>query len=334
MGKKNWKAALLAGAMSLVIAGSAYAEQTPVAVDAYFVPMQFVFDGNEHAVPEDSRGFIYEGSTYVPLRFISYSLGKAVKWDGETYTVTIQKPSETDNAEINEFNLNTKVQKTEPRGKFDTSTLVAESIEVYKEKVTYIFDGMEKSPAEDLPGFIYNDKLFVPMSFFSQSVGKTVAWNPETYSISVSTKEETKPAEPVVQTPVTETPAAPVVSGGGGGGGGGGSSSSSSSSKIAAAQAAAEAAFDNLRNSCRNQLTPLADKVLTTSKDQWSKLADEGNAIVAKCDREFDSILATARSAGVSEDTLNSYRSQYQTEKDAAQNELIGKILDQLGKTQ
>ncbi|MFJ6264598.1 stalk domain-containing protein [Lysinibacillus xylanilyticus] len=40
--------------------------------------------------PQDGQsGFIYEGTTYVPLRFIAESLGKKVKWDGKSKSVYI-----------------------------------------------------------------------------------------------------------------------------------------------------------------------------------------------------------------------------------------------------
>jgi multiple sugar transport system substrate-binding protein len=44
--------------------------------------------------PRDGNGrkvepFIYEGTTYLPVRAVSEALGKYVRWDGDTYTVQI-----------------------------------------------------------------------------------------------------------------------------------------------------------------------------------------------------------------------------------------------------
>lgn len=44
---------------------------------------------NGQVVTPSSPPIIIEGRTYVPLRFVSESLGAQVGWDGNTYTVTI-----------------------------------------------------------------------------------------------------------------------------------------------------------------------------------------------------------------------------------------------------
>jgi len=40
-------------------------------------------------MPKDSKPFIYNGSTYVPLRFIAENLGQAIDWNGSTGTIYI-----------------------------------------------------------------------------------------------------------------------------------------------------------------------------------------------------------------------------------------------------
>ncbi|QPC47542.1 stalk domain-containing protein [Mangrovibacillus cuniculi] len=48
-------------------------------------------------MPADTKPFTYNGSTYVPLRFISEALGEDVKWDGASQTVHI---GETDGGSV------------------------------------------------------------------------------------------------------------------------------------------------------------------------------------------------------------------------------------------
>jgi hypothetical protein len=93
-----------------------FAEETSKQVEVYFVPMHFMFDSKELAPPSDQVGFIHEGRTYVPLRFISYALNKVVQWDGDTYSVSIAEPSEQEQASIDAYKLHREVTggKLEP----------------------------------------------------------------------------------------------------------------------------------------------------------------------------------------------------------------------------
>ncbi|TXK74663.1 peptidylprolyl isomerase [Paenibacillus sp. N3.4] len=57
-------------------------------IEVAFRNLKYMFDGVEKA-PADAKGFIYEGSTYVPLRFVSEALGKQVEWDEENETIWV-----------------------------------------------------------------------------------------------------------------------------------------------------------------------------------------------------------------------------------------------------
>lgn len=52
------------------------------------VVKKIIIDGVDKT-PKDNLPFIYEGTTYVPLRYISEELGKKVTWDGKTGTIFI-----------------------------------------------------------------------------------------------------------------------------------------------------------------------------------------------------------------------------------------------------
>lgn len=164
-------------AVMMGISAQASAAQAPLDVDVYQVPMHFTFDGKEYAPPEGQQGFIYEGTTYVPIRFISYSLDKAVNWDPNTYTVTIAEPKAADKINISEYKLNTQIYSKSTE-KFNKSKLAPSNLKVYKEKINYVFDGVAKKPSDELPGYIVDGSLFVPIRFFSESVGKTINWDP------------------------------------------------------------------------------------------------------------------------------------------------------------
>jgi cyclophilin family peptidyl-prolyl cis-trans isomerase len=57
-------------------------------IEVYFKNLRMMFDGVEKS-PTDQPVFIYEGSTYVPLRFMSEAMGKLVQYDAEKETVWV-----------------------------------------------------------------------------------------------------------------------------------------------------------------------------------------------------------------------------------------------------
>ncbi|MDU0200054.1 MULTISPECIES: peptidylprolyl isomerase [Paenibacillus] len=71
---------------SLISGTAAFAASSQIEVA--FRSIKYMFDGVEK-VPADGKGFVYEGSTYVPLRFVSEALGKKVEWDEANETIWI-----------------------------------------------------------------------------------------------------------------------------------------------------------------------------------------------------------------------------------------------------
>lgn len=62
-------------------------------IEANYMDIKLVVDGVP-ITPKDANGkevepFVFEGTTYLPVRAVGEALGKDVKWDGETKTVYI-----------------------------------------------------------------------------------------------------------------------------------------------------------------------------------------------------------------------------------------------------
>ncbi|MGQ7889881.1 copper amine oxidase N-terminal domain-containing protein [Paenibacillus sp. WC2504] len=325
--KKHYTtAAGLSLALLLGISTGASASQTPVDVDVYQIPMHFKFDGKEYAPPEGQMGFIYEGSTYVPIRFISYSLDKAVKWDADTYTVTISEPKEADKVNIKEYKLNTQVY-SKSNEKIDKSKLVSSKLNVYKEKVAFIFDGVAKSPSDDLPGYIVDGSLYVPMRFFSESVGKTISWDPETYTVSAVTTPDVK--DPEIKVPETPKPdpQAPAAGGGGaiGGGGTGGSGGGNiTKPSLDALKSETEAQLRQLQAKSKEELTSLYNQYKNT---QDKNLIAEALNKIAETDATFNRLMndldTKLTDNGYDTSIINTYKEQYNQIKEDAKNEII-----------
>lgn len=72
------------------ITGSVAYASGEASIQVVFKSIRYMFDGVEKA-PSDGKSILYEGTTYVPLRFISESIGKEVEWDSETETIWVGK---------------------------------------------------------------------------------------------------------------------------------------------------------------------------------------------------------------------------------------------------
>lgn len=256
--KKGLVTAFLAAVVALSGIGSAVAAQVATTINAYYAPIHYEFDGKYLVPPEQQQGFIYEGSTYVPLRFVAYALDKAVDWEPKTYTVTIREPSKLEQVSIGEYKMNREVRNP-AKEKVEASKLQPTPISVYFEQVIYVFDGEEKEPPEGLPGLIYQDNLYVPLRFVSESTGKEIEWDPVTYTVKAFVAgqvEEPSPEEEVEEPETPATTPAPQTGGSGGSGGGGGNGAVKPSKdslvfqaglKLYSLQSSAQSRFNSLK---------------------------------------------------------------------------------------
>ena len=94
---------LVAGVLigATVAGGTALAKNISESISVVYRNIGLVVDGEE-IVPKDANGnvvepFIYNGTTYLPVRAVGQAFGKEVSWDGATSTVfvggEIEKPA-------------------------------------------------------------------------------------------------------------------------------------------------------------------------------------------------------------------------------------------------
>jgi len=76
----------------LLMSGVVFAANQTIQVN--FMDLKYFFDGVQKSPPKEQQGFVYKGTTYVPLRFVGESLGKQVGWDGKTQSIYIGKQKE------------------------------------------------------------------------------------------------------------------------------------------------------------------------------------------------------------------------------------------------
>lgn len=112
---------------------------------------------NNSEISSDVEPFINNGTTYVPLRFISEALNTdSILWNEETQSVTIKKDNNTLNFFINK---------------------------------NYAFINNTRKSLSGTP-LIKQSRTFVPLRIISENLNATVNWNATTKVISISTKKK------------------------------------------------------------------------------------------------------------------------------------------------
>ena len=97
--KKNTLVKIIVGILSVVVlTGGAIAATNSKNINIFFRNIKLIIDGAEY-VPTDADGnvvepFIYNGTTYLPVRAIANALGvdnANIAWDAATSTATLVK---------------------------------------------------------------------------------------------------------------------------------------------------------------------------------------------------------------------------------------------------
>lgn len=88
----------LMAAVMLACAMPAFATTGKKQMEVDYLDIKLVVDGKE-VTPKDVNGnvvepFVYNGTTYLPVRAVGEALGKTVLWDGETKTVYLGEMSQ------------------------------------------------------------------------------------------------------------------------------------------------------------------------------------------------------------------------------------------------
>ncbi len=107
---------------------------------------------NKTLVDMDTDPFLYRGTTFVPIRFVSGALGaETIRWNGATSTATI--------------------------------ICSGKEIALTKGKDTALVNGKTVKVAEGV--IIYDDRLFVPVRFVTENLDCQVNWIFDTYTVDI-----------------------------------------------------------------------------------------------------------------------------------------------------
>ncbi|AIQ49004.1 hypothetical protein R70723_26195 [Paenibacillus sp. FSL R7-0273] len=281
------------------------------------VNVKMVFDGVDIQPPTGQYVFIYNNTTYVPIRFVSYSLQKSVSWDAKNLKVTVAEPSSSEHVIIKEYLMNA--------GNANTSITAAKSITLNNVKASYVFNGTTKAIPSGQASYMLNGSLYVPLRYLSESVGHKISWDQKTKTItstSASYQEQNSGSTNNSSTGVGATPATPSATATPApptGAAGGGGSTGTGTVTYEQITSATEAKLSSLRNQSSSALMSLAlQYVQATDQATKASLLAQGKQQLASSTSSFNSIVADAEkqltASGYSTDVISQYRATFEAE--------------------
>lgn len=319
---KAKKLATVALTISLLLGGaslsSASVEAAAKNVKIQPVSVQMSFDGVQIQPPAGQFIFNYKGTTYVPLRFVSYALQKNVEWDSKKLQVNITDPTANQLVAIKERMMNL--------GQDAAGAQVSKApLNISPIDAKYVFNGETKTVTKGQISFIYKGTIYVPMRFVAESTGAVIKWDSKTKAISgfspAYLKEQgTDKGDSGATNPGT-TPGdgkdnAGQTPGKGGAEGTGTDTAYDSITK------ATQSKLVSLQNKSESLMWDLANKYLAADDDATKKkLLSQGQDQLDKLSAEFDAIVADAekqlKDGGYSTDIIKEYRAEFEKQIEA-----------------
>lgn len=307
-------------------APAAVKASAPVRVQNTDVAM--LFDGVELQPPAGQYVFMYNNTTYVPLRFMSYALQKSVSWDAKNLKVTVAEPSSSELVVIKEYLMNATAD----------AAFTQKNIALNNVKASYVFNGTAKALPAGQSSYLLNGSIYVPLRFLSESVGNSISWNPKTKTITANSKEYeagqasvkptndgSKPSASATPAPAaTPEPSSGAAAGGAGSAGAGGGTGSGKVS-YESITSETEAKLSALQSQSTSALMSIAfEYVAATDAVAKQSIKAKGIQQLASFTASFNSIIADAEQKlnnnGYSTDIIKQYRSEFESQLQQGKN--------------
>lgn len=269
------------------------------------INVKMVFDGVSMTPPSGQLVFMYNNTTYVPLRFMSYALQKSVSWDAKNLKVTVAEPTSSELVMIKEYLMNAGISQ-------NTSS---KSATLQTVKASFSFNGSSKYLPAGQSSYLLNGTLYVPLRFLSESVGNVINWNQKAKTITATSKayqeqksnsESNSEQKPSATTSPSQT----------------GSPGETGKVSYESITSATEAKLNALKSQSQSTLMSIAMEYVA-AKDEASKasIKAKGLAQLSSFTASFNSIVADAeqqlKANGYSTDIINQYRSAFEAELQA-----------------
>lgn len=276
--------------------------------------VKLIFDGVNIQPPASQYVFMYNNTTYVPVRFMSNALQKSVTWDAKNLKVTLAEPSSSELVVLKEYLMNAANVKN--------SSTAAKSLILDKVKASYVFNGSLKPVPAGQSSYMLNESLYVPLRFLSESVGNNISWDQKTKTItavSAGYKDQMNSntsSNNGTTLSATTTPGATE-----GAGAAGGSSAGAEAGKVSyeTITSETEAKLNALKSQSQSTLMSIAFEYLAAEDDaSKSTIKAKGIQQLASFTSSFNSIVADAEEKlsknGYSTAIISQYRDEFESQ--------------------
>ena len=289
--------------LSSVLAATASAATTEIKTKTQ--PIKLEFDGEALKLPDGQYSFIYQGRTYVPIRYISYALQKSVNWDGKKATVS--EPTEQELAAMKKQLQHASAGTEKPQASVE--------ITIQPVNAALVFDGKAAPLPAGQSLFGYKGSIYVPLRFLSESVGTQISFDPVTKTVngqSAAYRAEQGAGGDI------------LIPGTGGGSAGGTGDAGGGAVKLSYEQitAEAESKLAALKSSCTATIMSIGLQYISTSDAAVkAQLKAQGLQEVDNCSAKFEVIMSdtTAKLTenGYSTAIIADYRKAFEAELEA-----------------
>lgn len=277
-----------ASAAVSTVTASAATTKASNSIKVQNVDVKLLFDGVALQPPAGQYVFMYNNTTYVPLRFMSYALQKSVSWDAKNLKVTVAEPTSSELVVIKEYLMNAT----------DSSAFATKSIALNNVNASYVFNGNNKALPKGQSSYLLNGSIYVPLRFLSESVGNSIRWDQKTKTITANSKsyEENKTnVNPNSNGSSPSASAAPTATATADANGEGSGSGGTGTGKVSyeSITSAAEAKLNALQSQSASTLSGTLGEFLSAKDDATREsIIAKGKQQIASFRASFNSIIA------------------------------------------
>lgn len=276
--------------------------------------VKLIFDGVDMQPPAGQYVFMYNNTTYVPVRFISNALQKTVAWDAKNLKVTVAEPSSSELVVLKEYLMNAANVKN--------SSSVTKSLVLNKINASYVFNGSAKPVPAGQSSYMLNGSLYVPLRFLSESAGNNISWDQKSKTITATStgyKDQTNSNSSSSNGSTPSATSAPGATEGSGAAGG--SSTEAEAGKVSYERITSEteAKLNALQAQSQSTLMGTAFEYLAATDDATkSSIKAKGLQQLSFFTASFNSIVADAEQKlnknGYSTAIISQYRSEFESQ--------------------